>query len=216
MERLQELADKLREHPSPELRHRLTEAALPLVEEVAEEFRASGKPRDALLRAGHLGLLNAVSNISLDKRGDFAAFARNLIRGELRACIRETSPAAEPPAWLEALGERIDVAHRELAAELGRPPSLSELAGRLNLSEQGLREAFKARATFRYTSLGERERSADPQPHYRPEVVQEASPTGLPWPARARLAQALRRLQGLAERLLEQVFRGEGGSADGD
>ncbi|MFO8034659.1 MAG: sigma-70 domain-containing protein [Candidatus Bipolaricaulota bacterium] len=209
MELLEELADELRRHPSPESRRRLTQAAVPLVEEVAQEFGASGRPRDALLRAGHLGLLNAVSNIDLDKRGDFATFARNLIRGEIRACIREGFPTPKPPSWLEALGERIDVAHRELAGELGRPPSLSELAGRLNLSEEGLREAFKAREAFRYTSLAQDQRSSDPQPDFHPEAVQDAAPTELPWPARARLAQALQRLQGLAERMLDQVFGGE-------
>ncbi len=216
MDHLQELADQLRGFPSAELRQRLTEAALPLVEEVVDEFAASGRPREALLRAGHLGLLNAVSNLNLDRRGDFAAFARDLIRGEIRASVREEFAAPQPPAWLETLGEHLDIAHRQLAGELGRPPSLPELADRLNLSEEGLREAFKARATFRYTSLGQRRRSTDPQPHFRPEEVQEATPTGIPWPARARLAQALRRLQSLAERLLEQLFHGGGSGGDGE
>ncbi len=207
MEDLDALAQELRDHPSPELRSRLTGAALHLVEEVADEFGASGEPRDALLRAGHLGLLNAVSNVNLDRRDDFSEFSRNLIRGEMRACIREGTPAPQPPPWLETLGKHIEVAHAELLNAYSRPPSLAELADRLNLTEEGLREAFKARATFRYTSLGKPERSRDPRPDYQPDVVQDATPSTLPWPARARLAQALQRLQRLAERLLEQVLR---------
>ncbi len=214
MDQLEALATRLRQAPSPELRSQLAEAAAPLLKEVAEEFVDSGLPHDDLLRAGHLGLLNAISNPELDRGGDFRTFAMNLIRGEMRARIRDRSPGVEPPAWLAALAERIDSAHHALGAELGRPPSLPELAARLNLTEDGLREAFKARESFRYTSLSAIQRPADPQPDFRPEAVADASPTGLPWSARVRLAQALERLQRLAERLLAHNFRNTGRSDD--
>jgi len=207
---LDELAARLRSRPTPELRQQLLEAAWPLVEEVAEEFHGSDVDSDKLLRAGHLGLLNAVSNPSLQRRIGFADFARNLVRGEMRECIRGTAPRHEPPAWLESLGRTIDTTHRELAAELGRPPSLPELAERLNLTEDGLREAFKARATFRYTSLSDSQRSTDPRPTYQPDAVRDAAPAEVPWAARARMAQALQRMQALAEQLLTQLFGSKG------
>ncbi len=207
MDQLEALAARLRQAPSPELRRQLAEATAPLIEEVADEFADSGVPQVVLRRAGHLGLLNAISNPGLDKGGNFRTFAMNLIRGEMRARIRDRSQPVEPPAWLAALAERIDRAHHALGAELGRPPSLPDLAARLNLTEDGLREAFKARETFRYTSLSATQRPTDPQPEFHPEAVADASPTELPWSARVRLAQALQRLQRLAERLLAQVFR---------
>ncbi len=206
MERLDELAAQLSVRPTAELRQQLLQAAWPLVEEVAQEFNASGVSIEELLRAGHLGLLNAVSNLSLQRGMGFADFARNLIRGEMRDCIRGATPRPEPPAWLEALGSQIDAVNRELTGELGRPPNLAELAGRLNLTEDGLREAFKARAAFRYTSLSADQRSTDPRPGYRLDAVQDAAPAEVPWPARARLAQAVGRLQWLAEQLLAELF----------
>lgn len=206
MDRMQELAAALRRHDDPALRAELIRLGASLVQEVAKEFAGCGLSQEELERAGYLGLLSAVCNVELDRAGDFAAFARNLIRGEIRSHIREKFPPPRPPRWLRLLSQQIDRAHHELAGELGRPPTLSELAQRLNLTDEGLKEAFKAREAFLYTSLSQDRRAEDSRPEFHPERIQDRHPSPFPWQARIRLAQALDRLSDLWTRLLEHTL----------
>ncbi|HAF70923.1 MAG: RNA polymerase sigma factor [Acetothermia bacterium 64_32] len=206
MGRLGELAARLRERDDPALRAELIRLGEELVREVAEEFAGCGLPQKELERAGHLGLLSAAYNLELDRAGDFETFARNLIRGEIRGHIRERFPPPQPPRWLRLLAEQIDRAHHELFRELGRPPTLSELAQKLNLTDEGLKEAFKARDAFLYTSLSQEHRAEDLRPDFHPERIRDRHPSPFPWQARIRLAQALERLSGLWSRLAENML----------
>jgi DNA-directed RNA polymerase specialized sigma subunit len=207
MERLDELAARLRQEDDPGLRAELLRLATPLVEEVVGEFSDTGLPREELLKAGHLGLLAAVCNPHLDRFGDFSTFARNLIRGEIRARVRSKFPPPAPPRWLTILSNQLDRALRDLTKELGRPPTLEELGERLNLTPQGLKEAFKAREAILYTSLAEKRRAEDARPEFHPELIRDLRPSPFPWQARIRLAQALDHLASLwlkaSQRVLE-------------
>ena len=205
MSRIQELAEALKRRDDPALREELLRLGEALIKKVAAEFENSGLTMEELLRAGHLGLLSAVYNLELDRGGDFVTFACNLIRGEIRARIRERFPPPEPPRWLRILARQIDRAHRELTEELGRPPTLSELAERLNLTEDGLREAFKAREAFLYTSLSAGQRAGDLRPQFHPELIRDRRPSPFPWQARIRLARALDRLSTLWSKLVERL-----------
>jgi len=202
---MQELAEALKRRDDPALREELLRLGETLIKKVAVEFENSGLTMEELLRAGHLGLLSAVYNLELDKGGDFATFACNLIRGEIRARIRERFPPPEPPRWLRILARQIDRAHRELSEEFGRPPTLSELAESLNLTEDGLREAFKAREAFLYTSLSAGQRAEDLRPQFHPELIRDRRPSPFPWQARIRLARALDRLSILWSKLVERL-----------
>jgi RNA polymerase sigma-B factor len=202
---MQELAEALKRRDDPALREELLRLGEALIRKVAVEFENSGLTMEELLRAGHLGLLSAVYNLELDKGGDFATFACNLIRGEIRARIRERFPPPEPPRWLRILARQIDRAHRELSEEFGRPPTLSELAESLNLTEDGLREAFKAREAFLYTSLSAGQRAEDLRPQFHPELIRDRKPSPFPWQARIRLARALDRLSILWSKLVERL-----------
>jgi len=206
MDRMRELAAALRHHDDPALRAELIQLGAALVQEAVKEFAGCGLSQGELERAGHLGLLSAASNVELDRGGDFVTFARNLIRGEIRSRIREKFPPPRPPRWLRLLSQQIDRAHHELARELGRPPTLSELAHRLNLTDTGLKEAFKAREVFLYTSLFQELRAGDARPEFHPELIRDRRPSPFPWQARIRLAQALDRLSGLWSRVLERTL----------
>ncbi|MGC9530373.1 MAG: sigma-70 family RNA polymerase sigma factor [Candidatus Bipolaricaulaceae bacterium] len=209
-EELQELARALRVRDDPGLQAELLRRGEGLVRAVAAEFGATGLSQAELVRAGHLGLLSAVYNIHLDKKGDFPAFAANLIRGEIRAHIRRRFPPPRAPRWLVLLGGQIDRAHRELTARLDRPPTLSELAERLNLTDGGLREVFKAREAFLYTSISAERRSEDVRPEFLLAAIQDRRPSSFPWPARIRLAQAVDRLADLWERASRALVEGGG------
>jgi len=76
----------------------------------------------------------------------------------------------------------------------------------LNLTDEGLKEAFKAREAFLYTSLSQDQRAEDSRPEFYPELIRDRRPSPFPWQARIRLAQALDRLSDLWSRLLERTL----------
>ncbi|HIP99892.1 TPA: hypothetical protein EYH33_05075 [Candidatus Bipolaricaulota bacterium] len=206
MERLQELAEELVRRDDPRLRAELLALAGPLADEVVAEFGDCGLEEEELQRAAHLGLIAAVYHPELARGLPFCEFGRNLMRGEIRARIRDRFPPPRPPHWLRLLSTQLDRALPELAQELGRPPTLEELGERLNLTEQGIKEAFKAREAFLYSSLSADRRPGDLQPEFHPELIRDRRPSPFPWQARIRLAQALDRLFQLWERIMEGLW----------
>ena len=210
MDRLEELARELARGDDPRARAELLSLGERLVDEVVEEFAGCGLAPEELRRAGHLGLLSAAYHPELARGLPFSEYARNLIRGEIRAHIRERFPPPQPPRWLRLLSAQIDRAVAELTRELGRPPTLEELGARLNLTEEGLKEAFKAREAFLYSSLSAEQRAQDARPEFHPERIRDRRPSPFPWQARIRLAQALDQLSQLWTRLLERLLGREG------
>jgi len=206
MERLEELAQELARRDDPRLRAELLSLSEALVEEVLEEFAGCGLAPEELRGAGHLGLLSAVYHPELARGLSFSEFARNLIRGEIRAHIRERFPPPQAPRWLRLLSAQIDRAVEELVRELGRPPTLDELGERLNLSEEGLKEAFKAREAFLYSSLSAEQRALDVRPEFHPERIRDRRPSPFPWQARIRLAKAIDHLSQLWLRILDRIL----------
>ena len=206
MNRLQELAEELVCRDDPRLRAELLALAEPLADEVVAEFAGCGLEEEELRRAAHLGLISAVYHPELARGLPFSDFARNLMRGEIRSRIRDRFPPPRPPRWLRLLSSQLDRALAELTRELGRPPTLEELGARLNLTEQGLKEAFKAREAFLYSSLSADRRPGDLQPEFHPELIRDRRPSPFPWQARIRLAQALDRLFQLWGRIMEGLW----------
>jgi RNA polymerase sigma factor FliA len=87
-------------------------------------------PFDDLVHAGILGLVDAVDKFRPDKNVQLNSYARFRIRGAILDSLRQMDWS---PRALRRQARRIEDAHRQLAAELGREPSESETAARLGL-----------------------------------------------------------------------------------
>lgn len=206
MDRLREITERLARRDDPQLIEELLSLAGPLVEEVVGEFSGSGLDPEELEKAAHLGLLAAAYHPELARGSEFEEFARNLMRGEIRARIRDRYPPPQPPRWLRLLSDQVDRALAELREELERPPTLEELGNRLNLTTEGLKEAFKAREAFLYSSISADHRQGDLRPEFHPELIRDRRPSPFPWQARIRLAQAIDRLSRLWARVMEALL----------
>lgn len=180
----------------------------PIIKQVIENsFAASGFETEELFRSGYLGLMNAVYNFDLSHGKEFREYAENLIKGEIRHHIRDQVKRVAVPKWMKDLNRLIEVTEAKLLRELGKLPSLSELAEEVNITEHGLAEIFKAREAFGYVSLNAEQRENDPVLEIDISKIHSKRSVGFPVEYRIRLASALEKLADLQQYLLHNLFR---------
>ncbi len=91
--------------------------------------------REELARAGALGLVEAARRYDEAKGVPFQRFAAQRIRGAILDAVRAADWA---PRSVRALSRRLDVVEQRLANQLGRLPSLGEMAEALDVSKEEL------------------------------------------------------------------------------
>jgi RNA polymerase sigma-B factor len=138
-----------------ELRSKLVTGHLPLAEHIAARFSNRGVPREDLVQVATLGLINAVDRFQPDRGTDFLSFAVPTVMGEVRRHFRDASWSMHVPRRLKELNLAINSASAELSQHLGRAPTPSELAKRLDLSIEQVYEGLEAGNAYHSMSLDE-------------------------------------------------------------
>ena len=109
-------------------RERLIESHLPLAKSVAKRYAGRGVDLDDLVQVGAVGLIKAADRFDASRGVAFSTFAEPTIEGEIRHHLRDRSAPVRIPRELQRLGKRLRRRQGEMAAQLGRDPTLSELA----------------------------------------------------------------------------------------
>jgi len=125
-----------------------------------------GLDREDAISYGIEGLIQAVDAFDEDRGTSFASFAVRRIRGSILDAIRKMDPL---PRSVRKSTREVEAASQELAASLGRWPTQKEIAIRLGIPVEQLRETVK-HANSRFISLeyalqdrgGENSPSLDP------------------------------------------------------
>ncbi|HET9517777.1 MAG TPA: FliA/WhiG family RNA polymerase sigma factor [Actinoplanes sp.] len=94
--------------------------------------------RDDLLSAGYAALVAAARGFDADRGVPFARFAAARVRGALLDELRGLDWASRS---VRQRARRTDAARQELTAELGRTPTIQEVAGRLGCTVAGIESA---------------------------------------------------------------------------
>ena len=138
---------------NPQLRESLTIAYLPLAERLARRYAGRGQSREELVQVACLGLVLALDRFDLTHGATFPAYATVTVLGELRRHFRDRAWAVRPPRRLQDLGRELAQHVAELAQELGRQPSLQEIAEVAGLGVAETAEAMEAASAYRSASL---------------------------------------------------------------
>jgi RNA polymerase primary sigma factor len=151
----------------PEARRRLIESNLRLVVAIAKTYRSGSAELLDLVQEGTIGLMRAVDRYDWRRETKFSTYAAWWIRhGIVQALAAGNQPIRLPDSVRARIGA-VQQAERELTAELGRTPSVAEIAVRLDLSDEQVLETRAAAAPMSSLDepLGERgyaELLADP------------------------------------------------------
>lgn len=131
---------------TPELRERelRIEQQLPLVRSLARRYANRGEGLEDLVQVGTIGLIKAVDRFEADRGVAFVSFAIPNIVGEIKRHLRDRSGAIRIPRRSQEISNRVRMTRRQLAAELRRDPTSSELAAAPNLAEDDVAEAMHA------------------------------------------------------------------------
>jgi RNA polymerase sigma-B factor len=190
---------------TPAARDALVQRFMPLARKLAQRYRGVEDIED-LEQVAAIGLVKAIDRFDPERGVAFSSFAFPTIRGELMRHLRDHGWALRVPRDAQALAVRLDRVSTELVPELGRSPTVAELADRIGTTTEFVLEALQVATARRAESLDEPRRDSEAEQPLEVAVVE----TGF---ARAEDADELDRLaEGLSERervILDLRFREE-------
>src|ERR1700731_2465175 len=141
---LREKFTRFAETRDSRLRDQLVGAPLGLAEYLARRFANRGEPLDDLVQVASLGLIKAVDRFDPDRGVEFSTYATHTIVGELKRHFRDKGWAVRAPRRMQELYLRLTTVVATLSQELGRSPTIAELANETQVSEEDVLEALEA------------------------------------------------------------------------
>lgn len=121
-------------------RDRLIEGKLDLAARVAKEYIGRGLGEADLIQEGNMGLILALDEY---QEGPLDAHLEGMIRKVLEAALEEDGGREGIGNYLAGQANTLLQVSTEMAEELGREATVEELARRLNISEELVREIMK-------------------------------------------------------------------------
>jgi RNA polymerase sigma-B factor len=139
--------------PDPEARDELVALYRPLARYLARRFEGRGEALDDLIQVAALGLLKAVDRFDVDRGVQFTTYAAATIIGELKRHFRDRGWAIRVPRRIQETGLRVSRATSELNQELGRSPTVREIAAKTGDTGEEVLEAMEASSAYNTYSL---------------------------------------------------------------
>jgi RNA polymerase sigma-B factor len=134
-------------------RERLLEEMLPLVRSLASRYAGRGEPLDDLVQVGAVGLINAIDRFDVERGVEFTTFAVPTILGEIRRHFRDKTWAMTIPRRIKELSVQLSRVLDELTGQLGRSPTVSELAEAMDVEEEDVIDALDSSHAYSLRSL---------------------------------------------------------------
>ena len=113
-------------------RQKLIEGNLRLVLSVIQKFSGRGENPDDLFQVGCIGLLKAVENFDETKEVRFSTYGVPMIAGEIRRYLRDNS-SIRVSRSIRDTAYKVLQCKEQMIREMGREPSLEEIAKRLEI-----------------------------------------------------------------------------------
>lgn len=154
---------RLAETRDQRAREELVELYMPFAKRLALRYRGASESFDDLLQVANLGLLNAIDRFDPERGIPFTAFASPTVLGELKRHFRDRVWTVRVPRGLHDRMAEVEKAMAELTKKLQRPPTIGEIAERLELEQTDVLEVLEANHNRRPLSLDRPAGSDDPE-----------------------------------------------------
>jgi len=134
-------------------REELVVRFLPLARDLALRYTYTDEAFDDLLQVASLGLIKAIDRFEPDRGTKFTSYAAPTILGELKRHFRDKGWALHVPRDLQERTLAVTRESEALSKQLGRSPSVREVALALGCKVEEVLEAQEAAASYEAASL---------------------------------------------------------------
>jgi RNA polymerase sigma-B factor len=147
------LLRRYHEHGDLAAREQLIEQYLSLVRSLARRYSYRGEQLEDLVQIGCIGLIKAIDRFDLDRGVELTTYATPNIIGEIKRHFRDKGWAVRVPRGLQELNVQLSRLVEELTVQLGRSPTVAELAKAAGVGEEEVLEALESGRAYSSLSL---------------------------------------------------------------
>jgi RNA polymerase sigma-B factor len=144
---------RYREDGDSRARDELVARFMPLARKLAARYQRAEEPFEDLVQVAALGLIKAVDRYDPSRGTAFSSFAVPTITGELRRYFRDHTWSIHVPRELQERTLEVQRARERLWTELGRSPTVAEVAHAIGVQEETVLEALEVASAYRAGSL---------------------------------------------------------------
>jgi RNA polymerase sigma-B factor len=148
-------------------REQLIEQYMSLVRSLARRYSYRGEQLEDLVQIGAIGLIKAIDRFDLERGVELTTYATPNIIGEIKRHFRDKGWAVRVPRGLQELNVQLSRLVEQLTVQLGRSPTIAELAQASGSEEEEVLEALESGRAYSSLSLstgsgGDGEEDLDP------------------------------------------------------
>ena len=128
-------------------REQLIEQYLSLVRSLARRYSYRGEQLEDLVQIGCIGLIKAIDRFDLDRGVELTTYATPNIIGEIKRHFRDKGWAVRVPRGLQELNVQLSRIVEQLTVQLGRSPTIAELAKAAGVEEEDVLDDLQLAVT---------------------------------------------------------------------
>jgi RNA polymerase sigma-B factor len=134
-------------------REKLIEQYMSLVRSLARRYSYRGEQLEDLVQIGAIGLIKAIDRFDLDRGVELTTYATPNIIGEIKRHFRDKGWSVRVPRGLQELNVQLSRLVESLTVQLGRSPTIPELAKAAGVEEEAVLEALESGRAYSSLSL---------------------------------------------------------------